>query len=132
MNWSARYLGLPRSELHCWGLVCRVYQAELGIGLPHYDGSGASEEERAEVEALVRHEETGGVWEPIAGASEVRPFDVLVFRRGRSRSHIGLAVDPRHMLHMDGQAQIARLTDPSWKHRLKGVYRHVECAGADR
>ncbi|QEW21231.1 NlpC/P60 family protein [Marinibacterium anthonyi] len=124
MTWSDRYIGLPDEACHCWGLVRRVYGAELGIDLPAYAGTVVSAGERAEVDALMRGEEASGLWCDAAGP--VRPFDVLVFRRGGYLSHVGLAVDPHRMLHMQGQARIEPFTAGRWAARLRGVYRHLQ------
>lgn len=126
-GWSNKYLGLQESEVHCWELARRIYAAELQIELPSYEGSVVSAEERAEIEATVRGEEAGGVWTRVSGP--VEPFDILVFRRGGVRTHIGIAVDGRHMIHMMGDAHVDRITSPLWKARLTGVYRHVQRPG---
>ncbi|MEL7113973.1 MAG: NlpC/P60 family protein [Pseudomonadota bacterium] len=127
MSWSTKYIGLSACEHHCWSLLRRVYADELGIELPAYGGSVQCASERAEVERLVQGEERNGVWTRIEPPLPA-PFDVLVFRRGGYRSHVGVAVDARHMLHMDGQARLARLDDPKWTRGLVGVYRHLNCA----
>ncbi|TMV09814.1 NlpC/P60 family protein [Ruegeria sediminis] len=132
MSWASRYVGIPqadfgRSEMgcDCWGLARLVYARELGIGLPSYDGAYVSPDEHAEVAALISGAEVDGPWHPVATPE---PFDLLLFRRGRFRSHIGINVDTRHMLHMDGteQARIADIRAPRWSSRFCGAYRHVE------
>lgn len=133
MSWASRYVGIPqadhgRSELgcDCWGLARLVYARELKIDLPSYTGDYASSQERAEIAALVGTEETNGTWRPVL---EIRAFDLLLFRRGRYRSHIGVAVDARLMLHMDGQSHscLVRFADaPSWSARFCGAFRHAE------
>lgn len=125
MSWSTKYLGISEAECHCWELARRIYAGELGIMLPSYEGSLASAGEREEVEALVDGEMGGIRWRRVTEA-EIRPFDILVFRRGRLRSHIGVAIDRRQMIHMLGRSHIQRFTDPIWGPRLTGVYRHVE------
>lgn len=125
MNWSSAYLGIPETECHCWELARRIYHAELGIDLPSYEGSLISAVERNEVEALVDGEMGRTRWRRVSEA-EIHPFDVLVFRRGRVRSHIGVAIDRRHMVHMLGQSHVERFVSPVWHLRLTGVYRHVE------
>lgn len=128
MSWSNRHIGLAEAECHCWALATRIYRDELGIALPSYEGSAVSEAERAEVEALVNAEAAGSIWQRVDQTlrADIRPFDILVFRRGRHRSHIGIAVDARHMIHMLGHARIDRIGSPEWRPRLTGVYRHVK------
>ncbi|WP_102226927.1 C40 family peptidase [Acidimangrovimonas sediminis] len=131
MTWAARHIGLPYADLgrdacgyDCWGLVRRVYGMDLGILLPSYAGAYTSAEESAEVEALIDAGRAAGPWSPVA---DPRPYDVLLFRRGRFRAHVGLFVDARHMLHMaEVQSVIEDRAAPAWAHRLIGIYRHVE------
>ncbi len=132
MSWSDAYLGLPYADLgrtragcDCYGLARLVYADRLGIELPAYLGDYVSADERAEVAALLDEAEQTGPWRRVV---ELAPFDLLLFRRGALRSHIAVAVDAVHMLHMDGEAQarLARLSDPRWKARFMGAFRHVE------
>jgi lipoprotein Spr len=123
-GWSNKYLGLSEAEVSCWELARRIYDAELGIPLPSYSGGVVTPEERAEIEATVRGEEAGGSWRQVSGP--IRPFDILVFRRGGVRTHIGVAVDGRNMIHVMGDAHVDRITSPLWKSRLTGVYRHLQ------
>ena len=125
MTWSTRYLDIPEAECHCWELARRIYRGELGIVLPAYEGALASSEERAEVAALVDGEMGRARWQAV-DSDDIRPFDVLVFRRGRLRSHIGIAIDRRHMIHMLGRSHVERFVSPYWCPRLTGVYRHVK------
>ncbi|MBR26588.1 MAG: phage tail protein [Rhodobacteraceae bacterium] len=133
MSWSDRYLGLPYADLgrtragcDCYGLVRLVYAEQLGIELPSYAGDYVGAAEQAEVSALLDREEAVGPWRPVEDA--ILPFDLLLFRRGRLRSHVGVAVAVNLMLHMDGEAQarIARLSEPRWRSRFAGAFRHAE------
>lgn len=135
MSWASKYVGTPyadlgRSELgcDCWGLARLVYARELGIAMPSYLGAYVSADERAEIHGLLRDAEETGPWSP---ATRILPFDLLLFRRGQMRSHIGISVDARRMLHMDGedQARIADFTGARWSARFCGAYRHVERGG---
>jgi cell wall-associated NlpC family hydrolase len=138
MSWSCRYVGIPYADLgrsaagcDCWGLVRLVYGRELGIALPAYAGSYACAEERREVDALVATEEASGPWRPV---TEIRAFDLLLFRVGTYRSHVGLAIDTARMLHVEGedQAKVASQRAPRWASRFAGAYRHVEGAFNER
>lgn len=116
---------LGRSELgcDCWGLVRLVYRRELAIDLPSYRGAYVSPDEREEIAALVDSVEQVGPWRQ---ADHPAPFNLLVFRRGQLRSHLGLRITSRLMLHMDGtdQARIADLRAGRWIRRLAGEYRY--------
>lgn len=132
MSWSDDYVGLPyadlgrdRSGADCYGLACIVYEERLGISLASYAGAYASAAEQAEVAALLEAAESRLPWRRVG---DVAPFDLLLFRRGRLRSHVGIAVDARRMLHMEerSHACIARLDEPRWSARFLGGFRHVE------
>jgi murein DD-endopeptidase / murein LD-carboxypeptidase len=126
-HWSAAWLGLPwaaggreREGCDCWGLVRLVYGAELGIDLPGYDGVSPCAAELAEIDALIAA--GSGDWRQV---EQPLPFDVLLFRRGRWRSHVGLHVARGRMLHMDeGGSQLADPDGPLWRSRFVGAFRH--------
>lgn len=132
MSWSNAYVGLPqldhgrdRGGVDCWGLFRLIYREQLGIELPSYAGDYVDPQEHAEVSRIVNAEETTGVWRPVAG---VAPFDLLLFRRGRYRSHIGCAVDGRRMIHVQGEdgSKLEPYRTGRWEHRFAGAFRHVE------
>jgi len=132
MNWSDRYVGLPAAKLgrdrqgvDCWGLLRLVYREELQIDLPSYAGDYTDPAERDEVSRLINAAEARGSWQP---AHVIRRFDALVFGAGQYRTHIGVAVDRRRMLHVQGRdaAKIERFDQGRWQHRFKGAFRHVE------
>lgn len=126
-HWSAAWLGLPwaaggrtREGCDCWGLVRLVYGAEPGIVLPGYDGVAPCAAELAEIDALIAA--GAGDWRQV---DQPAPFDVLLFRRGRWRSHVGLHVARGRMLHMDeGGSQLADPDGPLWRSRFVGAFRH--------
>ncbi|MEM6381643.1 MAG: NlpC/P60 family protein [Pseudomonadota bacterium] len=120
LHWSAAYIGKPFLPLgengegfDCWRLVTAVYRDELGIALPDYTG-GMSAFERAEVAALIKGAVASSMWTPV---TEILPFDVLVFRRGRLATHVGVAIDARQMLHVDEErpAHVARFDRSPWR-----------------
>jgi cell wall-associated NlpC family hydrolase len=136
MTWSDTYVGIPQADLgrselgcDCWGLTRLVYQRELGIDLPSYRGAYVSPDEHEEIAGLISEAEEVGPWRV---ADHPAPFNLLVFRRGRLRSHLGLRVNSRFMLHMDGtdQARLADLQNGRWRRRLAGEYRHIKCGVA--
>lgn len=131
MSWTNGYVGIPYVPFgrglegcDCWGLVVLAYAAELGIVLPDYSDAYASPEEQAEVDALVGRASVEPVWSRI---DDPQPLDVLVFRRGRLETHVGLHVDRGRMLHVtaDDCAKLERYDVGAWSHRLTGVFRHA-------
>ncbi|AKO97603.1 MULTISPECIES: NlpC/P60 family protein [Marinovum] len=134
MSWSDRYVGLPAAKLgrgwqgvDCWGLVELVYREELGIELPSYAGTYADPSEVAEVSRLINAAEARGPWVP---SHVIRTFDVLTFGAGRWRSHVGIALDARLMLHVQGHdcAKLEHYRTGRWQHRFRGGFRYVEGA----
>jgi len=129
MSWSDAYLGIPHRDLgrdrrgcDCWGLIRLVYAGEMGIDLPAYDGDYPSALESREVASLVDQVAMPPVWVPV---SDPRPMDVLIFRRGPWRSHVGLVVTGTAMLHMSGSgSRIEASNAPRWVRRLTGIMRH--------
>ncbi|TCP88911.1 NlpC/P60 family protein [Rhizobium sp. PP-CC-2G-626] len=138
--WSNVYIGLRYADLgrdrfgvDCWGLVRLAFHDQLGIELPSYDGTYVSAQEHGEVSALIEGARHTGDWMPVSTPHQA--FDLLVFRAGRFDAHLGLVAEPGAMLHVviNDQAKIERYSDPSWNHRLTGVYRHrlVPTGGAE-
>jgi len=131
--WSNAYVGTPFEEFgreregcDCWGLACIVYREELNITLPDYLGGYQSVEERSEIAALIAGGKSSPLWVRNDGPSLA--FDIAIFRRGRLDTHVGLIVQRGIMLHMEDRdcAKHADMGSGAWKHRLTGVYRHVE------
>lgn len=129
-EWPARFVGLPYADRgrgpdgwDCWGLVRLVYARMLEVELPSCAGDYVCSEEAAEVSALLAERASDGGW---MRAATPRSFDVALLRRGRYDSHVGVMIDGRRMLHMEGQdaAKVARLDDPRWSHRVVGTFRH--------
>lgn len=132
MSWVSEYVGLPQRDhgrdqrgVDCWGLIRLVYRQELGIVLPSYAADYVDPLEHAEIARIVNAAEACGPWHPV---DQVRPFDLLLFRMGRYRSHIGCAVDAQRMLHVQGGdgSKLERFREGRWQHRLTGAFRHVE------
>lgn len=132
MHWSAKYVGTPYQSLgrtatgcDCWGLVRLVYRGEMTIELSSYAGGYSDPDELREVNALVSAVRKDGPWIRLDG-QDPREFDLLVFRRGRYDSHVGLVAAPGLMLHMEGEdcAKIVDYRAGRWAPRLEGLYRH--------
>lgn len=135
MNWTDSYVGIRFKDLgrdrdgcDCWGLVRLVYSDRLAIQLPSFAGAYASTEDRAQTEALF--ENGRSEWIEVDG--QIRPYDVLMFRVMGYRSHVGVAVDRRMMLHVSDreQAKIEHLRALRWSNRFVRAYRHSQLAEA--
>lgn len=131
MIWANAYVGVPFQDLgrdvggcDCWGLARLVYSEVLGIDLPSYAEAYASVTEQAEISCLL----AARTRSPWMRTETIRTFDLLLFRRGRADTHIGVAVDDRIMLHMASgdHAKIESLSAPRWAPRLVAAYRHAE------
>lgn len=139
--WAANYVGLPfrstgfdRDGLHCWGLVCLVFQQELGIELPRY-GTVTAKDLLATARIVglqIKH----GPWLPVIGGR--RSFDVVLMsatvpdggRLVRVPSHCGVAFGPELILHIERGIDSVCVSHhhPTIRHRILGTYRY-ECPG---
>lgn len=138
-GWSRRYLGIPFAPLgraltgcDCYGLACVIYQEELAITLPDYLDGYASTEEQGEIAALIAGAQHLPMWVPVDGPAVA--FDLAVFRRGRLQTHVGIIVRRGLMLHVPaaGTSRIESYEAGRWRHRLTGIWRHVDlisCGG---
>jgi cell wall-associated NlpC family hydrolase len=131
-NWTREYVGLPklhagrsRDGIDCYGLVWLVYRDVLGLALPGLAGEAMDATERAEIAALINSGCAAAPWRPIDPGTE-REFDMVVFRRGKLESHVGLVVAPGRMLHIVdvGQSHIGSYVEGPWRPRLVGFHRH--------
>ncbi len=128
MNWSS-FVGLPETDLgrdragvDCWGLYRLVMAEAHGIDLPSYAGDYLCSRERADAAAVARGELAQSPWVRV---ETPRPFDLMLFKIGAHASHIGCAVDARHMLHTErGAASVIVRVDSQWTRRLRGIFRH--------
>lgn len=129
MTWSNAYIGLPyvafgrtREGCDCWGLARLVYRQELGIELPAYLPDGICAIESREIDVLVgaaTRDRT--LWAPV---DTILAFDLLLFREGQYRSHIGIAVERGWMLHCpETGSALADTTAPRWGARFRGAWR---------
>ncbi len=129
--WSDAWLGLPYADLgrsragaDCWGLAWLVYADECGIDLPSYHDAYTDPAEAEEIERALAGREPWSDWRRV---EQPRPFDLALFARGSSRSHVGIIVQGRLMLHMPvSGACIVHLDRSRWGQRLAGIYRHRE------
>lgn len=132
-HWSAGFVGLPWAErgrdrhgVDCYGLLVLVYRQVNQIDLPTYGQAYTSVDERAEIAALLEVGAEQWPWQPIA-IEDVRDLDVLLFRRGRLESHVGIVAGRGAMLHVERDALscIERFEAGRWRPRLTGAFRHA-------
>ncbi|MGR3376064.1 C40 family peptidase [Salipiger abyssi] len=126
----SRFVGIPHADLgrdrsgaDCWGLLRLVYAEDLGIALPGFAERYATCADHAGIAALIAEEARAGPWHPV---TEIRPYDLLRFRVGRHDRHVAVAVDRWRMLHTHARshAVIVRQSDPEWRDRFTGAFRH--------
>jgi len=139
-HWSARYVGTPFAPLgrtfagsDCWGLARLVYFGELGVVLPDYREGYDDPDALRQLGPLIAGESTLPPWRRLRPDATPAPLDLALFRRGAFESHVGVMVDARHMLHMDGEdcAKIVPVCDVAWGKRLTAYLRHDLLAGKD-
>ncbi len=127
MHWSSRYVGLEFSEtMRCYDLVRLVLKAERQIELPDY--ADISAEDAIRVSNALGAPSTEAVpWAEVA-APDLRPFDVVVMLRRRSREpgHVGILTDARHVLHIEKvtRSVVVPLSHFSISSRIIGFRRH--------
>lgn len=133
MSWANGFIGIPFADLgrnrtgcDCWGLACLVYRERLGITLPSFTEDYTSTSEAAEIATLLDQNKAPH-WTQIT--QDVMPFDLLLFRRGRHDSHIGIALDANLMLHMASgdHAKVESYRSSRWNTRFAGAFRHHLC-----
>ena len=121
-QWWAKYIGTPYAEAHCWELVRRVYADQRGIDLPSYGEIDAVK--LVEVARAMAEAQTDEIWTPVAKGEM---FDVALLR-GRSQVwHVGVMVDPCHILHTERatDAVVVPVTHPLMAGRITGYRRYT-------
>lgn len=107
------YLQTRYEDKNCWELVCEVYQNEYGIKLPKLTSASEMIEE--------------GGWTRVIPGGE-REGDILVFKTGANKTHVGMVIDPKlgQMLHSQEGVNtcLQRYRSPTWERRLRSIYRH--------
>jgi cell wall-associated NlpC family hydrolase len=125
-----RYVGIPYRAggrdfcgIDCWGLVRLVYDEELGIELPTYDGIFAGKEDAHAAGEVMATESRK--WQQV---QRWQPFDVLLLRLGAGiPTHVAVYLGNGLMLHaLDGADSTIERTDSlKWRKRIQGAYRHA-------
>jgi len=125
-----RYIGIPYKDrgrdvsgADCWGLVRMIYQDELQITLPSYDGDYLSSEEAEEIGRLVNRER--GSWREIPRGEE-QEGDIIVLRLMRCPMHVGVIYKPGMMIHLlrGCNAVAEAYTSRLWTNRIHCILRH--------
>lgn len=130
MNWWDSYVGLPfkldgrdRSGVDCYGLICLIYEEQLGIELNPFSGIFVDESPKTMLEVAQIMNKDRDNW---LNPSSIREFDMLQLRTGRHAFHVGIALNNKVMLHVEkgSDAVIENLKSPLWVNRVEWVYRH--------
>lgn len=130
-SWANHYIGIPFREAHCWELVRRVYDRELGIELRDHEDEFDGPFDAVGIASVFDEERSS--WREVFDAA---PFDVLWMRCGRHPTHVAVVVDPPYFLHAqppprrllgrsETAARIDSMTDPAWSPRIVTIYRHA-------
>lgn len=114
------------SGVDCWGLVLLVYKEERGIIMPDLGDLYSDAYARCEVDSTVT-QAMGAPWTMVVEPGQEKPFDVLVFKRGGLKTHVGIWVEKGKMLHaLEGVGVcVERYENIQWKHKLQVVLRYV-------
>jgi len=123
------YVGIPfraggrdRDGLDCWGLVRLVYQEQLGLDLPSYDGIFSGQQD-AEAAGETMAQESRR-WQRV---QNWEPHDVLLMRVSNAiPTHVGVYLGDGWMLHaLEGIDSTMERTDSlRWAKRIQGAYRY--------
>ena len=123
--------GRARAGCDCYGLVRLYFLEELQLELPAYGETPAEDVARstAAIDAALED----GAWRTI-GRLEAQRGDVGLMwgfervkgRPVKTRRHVGVMVDGRHMLHVEESTDsvIVPLSDSSVRHRLESFWRY--------
>ena len=112
-EWAGRYLSIPYDGCDCWELVRKIYSAEFGISV------GGVENQSGKIKSRE--------WIDVIGEGlGVREGDVVLFRMGVLKKHVGVILNHELMLHSTAGANscIERWTSTAWSCRWVSVYRH--------
>lgn len=115
----------------CWGLAQLVYREELGIELPDLGDAYSTAYARGEVNEVVRAT-LAEPWNIDVTNGLYQLWDVMIFRRSREETHVGLYFAPGKMLHtLEGAGTcLERYDGVQWARKLTRVIRHRERASA--
>lgn len=126
MCWSNKYLGIPykSGDTDCWGLVCNIYENELGVTLPKYRIVTNNLEDKLEqVNYAFLQEKV--CWKEVA--EPYQPFDVIMFHLAGMPLHTGVIIDNEYMIHSESKRAgscVESYRIQKWAKRIIGVYRY--------
>lgn len=125
-----QYIGVPYKSrgrdfkgADCYGILCLVYEHEMGVMLPEHEYCNATKpRENKQV-----FQEGKEVWQEIP-REEVKPLDVVSFNVTGVEAHIGIIIDPKSGIFLHTLSQhdsgLGRLDSLMWDKRIAGFYRH--------
>lgn len=138
-TWCADYIGIPFDTggrdksigLDCWGLVRVVLEEQFDIHLPKFEGIHFScTDGHSQLSALEQYVVAERREMCIRGSFHEVPYpalgDVIVMRVYGFPLHMGLVVDPEHMLvtRSGMTSSIDRFSRPQVISTVDGFYRH--------
>lgn len=132
MNFE-KYIGIPFLEkgrdvsgVDCWGLVRLIYKQEYNINLPSFVADYELSDDQRIGELFAQYKEG---WTTL---TQPEPGCAVIFRMFGTESHIGVAVDNAHFIHVrEGRdTVIESLESSKWAKRIVGFYKYSEGANA--
>lgn len=133
-HWSHNYITQARwvaggrdfPVIDCWGLVVDVFETQLGITLPRFEGHKHEDDglwDMMQAEASDRSR-----WVPVE-TNQRRAFDVVLIRQigYRYPTHVGVMIDEDHFLQIGKMGATVELC-AAWNRRIKATYRHADLA----
>lgn len=130
MSWAARFVGKPFRDggrgpeaYDCWGVVCGVYRDCLGVELPLYGETRATD--LRGVSRAVDAGKDGAEWRRV---TDPQAFDVAVMRLPSSArvGHVGVCDGQGRVLHAEAASGVAleRADSAMIARRIVGYWRH--------
>lgn len=116
--------GRDYSGWDCWGVPCLGYRDILGVNLPsfveEYVNPGDDKSSRRAINDIVLSQKHN--WEEVITP---KALDIVVFRFGDTRTHVGLMIDKDKFIHCERKVNtiIERIDSAKWKDRIEGIYR---------
>lgn len=134
MNWVDKYqfipfvnLGWDFNGVHCWGLVRLVYKNELGIDLPTYGDTSATDLKT--LSQKITYHSDDEKWYAVQ-CGQLKTFDVVVMKFAGSRriGHVGVYVGNGQVMHCEKATDVAIVpfSHHTVKHRIAAFRRHKE------
>lgn len=131
--WANSYVGVPflrhgrdPQGWDCWGVLFWCYRKHFGVRLPSYTVRYDTTKDAAHLAQVISGELMP--WRELKGREKPVLGDVVLMRRGRHPSHVGLVIEPPRMLHVTSRiaTQFQDYDGLVWGPRVVGIYRHEE------